>query len=210
MQETRKQILEILHDNGEATVDDIVCELEKRRGSITAVTVRHHLAKLQKGGLVTMPHMRHRATPGRPQHIYALTDQGVSFFPNNYQHITSNLIRQMQANLTDKQVNVIIEGVASSMADEAAIPNGNMPQRLVAVVDYLDQHGYKASWEHHTDGYILHMTNCPYHDVAHESDTLCRMDTHLIAKMLGVVPRLVSHISEGDDSCSYLIPTHDK
>ena len=69
MQETRRQILEILHERREATVDDIVIDLSALRGSITSVTVRHHLTKLQDEGLVDNPQMQHRATPGRPQHI---------------------------------------------------------------------------------------------------------------------------------------------
>lgn len=206
MQETRKQILEILRDRGEATVDDIVCDLEARRGSITAVTVRHHLAKLQDDGLVETPQMRHRATPGRPQHIYALTNQGDSIFPNNYQDLTTKLLAQMDVALPVSQVNVIIEGIADEMAREANVPAGTLDQRVRSVVDYLNKHGYEARSEYTQDGYILHTSNCPYHQVAQKTDTLCKMDMRLISQMLGVVPRLMSHIADGDETCSYLIP----
>ena len=92
MQQTRRHILDILKAQGEATVDEIVEALQTRRGKqITAVTVRHHLTRLQEENLITAPQMRHRSTPGRPQHVYSLTQKAVAQFPNNYQQLASGL-----------------------------------------------------------------------------------------------------------------------
>lgn len=207
MQETRQQILEILKERGEATVDELVSDLGARRGLITAVTVRHHLAILQDDGLVDSPQMRHRSSPGRPQHIYALTEQGIAHFPNNYQTLAVNVIRQLQYNLPAQQVNVIIEGVADAMANDLSLVSyATMREKLDAVVEYLNTHGYDAGWRVDGGGYMLHTSNCPYHHIAQESDALCRMDMRLIARMLGVVPRMVSRVAEGAETCSYFIP----
>lgn len=209
MQETRRQIMEILRDRSEATVDDLVGDLEALRGSITSVTVRHHLAKLQDDGLVNAAQMRHRSTPGRPQHVYSLTELGNSHFPNNYPDLATNLLKQIKIQLPSSQVNVIIEGVADSMAMEANIPlEGSLRERLDKVVEYLNYHGYDAEWDLHREGYVLITSNCPYHKIAQEDadDTLCQMDLRLISQMLGVVPRMISHMSSGDDACTYLIP----
>ena len=209
MQETRRQILEILRERHEATVDDIVADLEILRGSITSVTVRHHLSKLQNDGLVDAAQMRHRASPGRPQHVYTLTAPGKSRFPNNYPELAGNLLKQIKAKLPEKQVNVIIQGVADSMAVDADIPHEkSLKERLIKVVEYLNTHGYEANWERHDEGFVLVTHNCPYHEVAHqdEDNTLCQMDIRLISQMLGVVPRMLSRVSDGDSECTYLIP----
>ncbi len=207
MQETRRQILEILRDRSEATVDDIVLDLEAMRGSITSVTVRHHLAKLQDEDMVAEAQMRHRSSPGRPQHIYSLTERGLAQFPNNYPDLAKNLLKQIKATLPSQQVNVIIEGVADTMADDVDISDcKTFRERLDKVVDYLNQHGYEAEWHSHDDGFVLTTTNCPYHQVAQDDQTLCQMDMRLISQMLGIVPRLLSRISDGDESCAYLIP----
>ncbi len=209
MQETRRQILEILFDEGKASVDDIVTNLRNRRGDkITSVTVRHHLTKLQEEGLVSEPLMKHRSSPGRPSHIYELTNHGSSFFPNNYQQMTGKLLKHMTDTLPASAVNVIIEGIATDMADEADIPSGSISERLEAVVDFLNTKGYDARWETDSHGYILYTQNCPYHHVAQEHQNLCELDIQLISKMLGIVPRLRSRISQGDKTCSYLIPSH--
>jgi predicted ArsR family transcriptional regulator len=207
MQETRRKILEILKTRYEATVDEVVDALrELRRDEITAVTVRHHLKVLQEEGLIDSGRMRHRPTPGRPQYVYRLTDRGASFFPNNYQRLAANLLEQVEKHYTLNGVNVILEGVASQMAANAAIPDSAMDKRLDAVVAYLSHHGYEARWENADQGYILYMTNCPYSQLSHETDALCRMDMRLISSMLGVVPRLLSRIATGEDTCSYFVP----
>lgn len=207
MQETRRLILEILRERGQATVDDIVHELRKRRGNITAVTVRHHLTRLQEEQLITAPEMRRRSTPGRPQHMYALTDKAQDHFPNNYQLLASSLLEQINRHLPPEGVNVILEGVACTMAADAGIPLLPMDEKLDFVVDYLTEHGYNASWESNGDGYVLHTANCPYHHITQSQNLkMCDMDMRFIAELLGVVPRRIGQVSMGDAACSYVIP----
>lgn len=207
MQKTRQQILEILNHRRQATVQEIVQELHQRRNDeITAVTVRHHLNLLQKQNLITSPEIRHKRKPGRPQHVYMLTEKAHEHFPTNYQQLTSGIIKQLQKQLPQNQVNVIFEGIADDIAASAQIPDLPMPQRLELVVEYLNSHGYDAEWERSEEGYVLHTRNCPYHDIAHEDDTLCQMDLRLVASLMNVVPRRLSLVSCGQATCSYLFP----
>lgn len=207
MQETRQAILDILKKRGEATVDDIVADLRQRRGdAITAVTVRHHLNKLAEDGLIHHATSHPRTTPGRPQHHYVLTERGIALFPNNYQRLAASLLVQIEQELSPSRVNVILEGIATDWAHNAQIPDGPMEQRLDAVISYLSQNGYLASWEAAPQGHFLYLENCPYHQLAHDRDSLCRMDMHLIANLLGVVPRLTARMAQGDSRCAYFIP----
>jgi DeoR family suf operon transcriptional repressor len=206
MQETRSQILSFLRTHGPASVDRIVAHISQVRGPITHVTVRHHLTRLLAEGLVTSTPLS-RSTPGRPQLVYQLTPQGESLFPNNFRRVAEGLIEQVQSTLTPNQVNVIFEGLGARMAQSAAIDGATMPERLQQVVDHLNQLGYQANWEPCPEGFLLHTHSCPYHRIDRDGSTLCRMDMTFIASMLGVVPRLARHMSQGDSSCSYLIPT---
>ncbi len=207
MQATRQQILEILRTHSEATVDDVVEELRQRRGDeITPVTVRHHLTRLQESGLVDAARMQHRESPGRPRHVYRLTERGIAYFPGNYQKLAAGLLDQIEKHLSQQGVNVILEGVAQQMAQEAGIAAGSIQDRLDSVIAYLNENGYEAYWETAEQGYILHTVNCPYHHISHDNDALCYMDMRLISALLGVIPRLQSRIAAGDNSCSYFIP----
>jgi predicted ArsR family transcriptional regulator len=210
MQETRQNILDILRIQGSSTVEGIVNALQTRwERDITAVTVRHHLNVLQSEGYITQPEILYRSTPGRPQHVYTLTDKAHQLFQHNYPELMTKLLQQIRTVLPTQGVNVILEGIADNMALNSNIPNLkeiDWEQRLTLVLQYLNQQGYSASTECHTDGLILHTYNCPYHQVAQQDDTLCSVDLRLISTLLGVVPRRLSRISQGDESCAYLIP----
>ncbi len=210
MQQTRQHILEVLKEKGQATVEEIVEALGTRIGNITAVTVRHHLEILRGDGLVEAPTVRRRTTPGRPQHVYTLTDKALDLFPNNYRNLMGELLNQIKARLPEREINVILEGVANEMAAPAAVQDMPISQRLNEVVDYLTQQGYDARWEAVEQGYMLRTGNCPYHHLAAEHQELCTMDLRMITNLLGgIVPRRVSHMIEGDDTCAYFIPEAD-
>ncbi len=209
MQPTRRYILEILRERGEATVDEIVDLLQQRRGKdITPVTVRHHINLLQQEALVTSPELRRRSAPGRPQHVYALTEKAREHFPNNYERLVAGLMHQLERALPSDAINVIFEGVAAEMAAELPPPppGSTVEERLNAAVAYLNTHGYEANWEQAAEGYLLHTHNCPYHHIASTTQALCHMDMRLIAGLLGVIPRPCARQSNGDHTCSYLIP----
>jgi len=207
MQETRQYVLDILREKSQATVDELVSNLEQRRGTpITAVTVRHHLNELLKEQLITTAELKHRNSPGRPQHVYVLTEAARDHFPNNYQPLVNHLLEQLATSLTNTQVNVLFEGIADRMAADASVPFLSPIERLDFVVRYLNEHGYNAKWEQNNDGFLLHTSNCPYHQIAENNRMLCEMDMRLVSSLLGVAPRLLARISDGDAACSYFIP----
>lgn len=209
MQETRQRILDILKRRQQATVDDIVAQLRSQNEKrITAVTVRHHLGVLHEEGFVTEPELRHRSSPGRPQNVYMLTDKAHNLYPNNYPQLVAALLDQIERHLPPGGVNVVLEGVAESLAGnlDADLDGLGYEQRLDLAVSYLNERGYEAMWEPGAEGYVLHTRNCPYHAVAQSTDALCAMDMRLITSLVGSVPRRLSRISSGDESCAYLIP----
>ncbi len=212
MQQTRRYILEILRERGEATVDEMVSELKTRiQHNITAVTVRHHLDILRSDNLVTAPTVRRSGAPGRPQYVYALTDKALEVFPNNYQNLMTTLLTQMKSTLPEGQVNVIFEGVADQMVVNAHLSHlssdhMSMDEKLTHVVNYLNENGYNADWESSPEGYILHNRNCPYHKVSDDHSELCNMDFRLIAGLIGIAPRAMTRLSQDEEGCSFLIP----
>jgi len=206
MQQTRRDILDILRRRGQATVDELVEDLAERRGQITSVTVRHHLGRLQQEGLVTTTEPLRKPSPGRPRHIYSLTPQADSYFPNNYHRLVAGLLGEIRRQLPPDGVNVILEGVADQWAAELDLSDLTFERRMDAVVEYMNSQGYTASWEASDEGAILHTVNCPYHLVAEGSASLCEMDMRLVASLAGAPPRRLARILAGDATCSYLIP----
>ncbi len=211
MQQTRQYILEILRERGDATVDELVNALKDRiHHEITAVTIRHHLDILRSEELVTPPTVRRRSTPGRPQHVYALTEKALEFFPNNYQNLVEALLDQVKATLPPPQVNVIMENIADKMVTDAGLLAVPMEARLDQITVYLNQQGYDSHWEPSPEGYILYTRNCPYRQIAGDHNELCGLDFRVVSGLLGVVPRRVSRLVEHDDRCTFLIPAQQK
>ncbi len=209
IQETRQHILEILKINGESTVDEIVEALHARTDKrVTAATIRHHLDVLRMNGLVEAPSVRRRDTPGRPQYVYHLTDKALDLFPTNYAGLAHVLLNQIKQRLPSREVNVIIQGAAQQMAADAIIPNVPIEERLNYVIEYLNNQGYQAAWRRadNGEGFVLSTSNCPFEKISGTHADVCDLDMHLVANLLGVVPRRLGRMASGAKSCEYYIP----
>ena len=200
MQATRQRILEILKERGEATIE----ELGEALG-LTSVTVRHHLDILRGEGLVEVPEVRRRTTPGRPQYVYILTEDASDFFPKNYGRFASLMISEIRDRFGEAQLDSILQGMARRMENGPG-PLGAMEERLAYVAGFLNDRGYIAQWEKNADGYFLRTNNCPYRDVSRDHVQVCMMDMTLISDFLGVVPERISWTAAGENSCVYHVP----
>ena len=204
MQATRQRILEILKERGEATID----ELSESLG-LTSVTVRHHLDILRGEGLVEVPEVKRRPTPGRPQYVYTLTEVADEHFPKNYAGFTNLMITEIKERFAPAELDHILRGMAHRMAANAPKPAAGetIEQRLTRLVNFLNQNGYLAKWDkaQENDSYYLHTTNCPYHDISHNHMQVCVMDMTLISELLGTVPERISWMTAGEFDCTYHI-----
>jgi len=202
MQATRQRILEILKDRNTATVEELARDL-----GLTPVTIRHHLDILRSEGLVQAPQVKRRDTPGRPQHVYGLTEAADAYFPKNYAGFTDMMLREMRDQVEPERMRSILNGVATRMATKVPAPalNETVPQRMERVVKFLNGQGYEASWETTEGGCLLHARNCPYHDVARENVEPCVMDASMITQLTGVAPQRVQWAFSGSSRCTYFI-----
>jgi predicted ArsR family transcriptional regulator len=202
MQATRQRILEILKERHSATVEELAKELE-----LTPVTIRHHLDILRSEGLVQAPQVKRRDTPGRPQHVYALTEAADAYFPKNYAGFTDLMLREMREQVEPDKMRSILDGVATRMASKAppATVAETLPQRMERIVKFLNSQGYDANWEPTEGGCLLHAHNCPYHDVARENVEPCVMDATMITQLAGAAPQRVQWAFSGDNMCTYFV-----
>ena len=203
MQATRQHILELLRDARVMTVDEMAVKL-----ALTPVTVRHHLDILKSEGLVEVPEVRRRDAPGRPQYTFQLTDAALSFFPKNYQSFTNLMLNEIHDIMPKEQMDYILEGVASRMAAEAAIPGtqASSEERITAAVEYLNSRGYVADWRQEGENvFTLRTHNCPYHEVSRQHSELCSMDIKLVTHLLGAEPARGERLSTGGSCCTYVV-----
>lgn len=203
MQTTRKAILEILKEEGQATVDELAEQL-----GLTPMTIRHHLNVLQSQDLVAATRLRYRRSAGRPRHVYTLTEGGNDLFPANYHGLAGCLLDEIKELVGEAKVRQILRRIGEKLASKAPALEGlPLAERVARVADFLMDKGFIARWEKVEGGYALYQFNCPYRRVARDHAEVCQMDMALISTMLGVEPRRIHGTASGGEGCTYLIST---
>jgi predicted ArsR family transcriptional regulator len=205
VQATRERILHILKENEEATVDDLSQDL-----GLTPVTVRHHLDILRGEGLVAAPVVRRRKAPGRPQHVYTLTDSASKFFPKRYDQLANLLLDEMQSMVSPADLDAMMARIGGQMAEQFTLTEADCQDfrtRISSLVDFLNERGYLASWENRDgNGYLIHVANCPFEKVSERHHEVCIADMTLLTDALGTRPERVAWAAGGEaHQCSYAV-----
>lgn len=202
MQSTRQEILEILKEEKQATVEDLAERLE-----LTPMTIRHHLNVLQAQNLVVASKVRRSKTVGRPRLVYTLTEAADELFPQSYSNLALHLVSEVKDTVGEEEVESIFRRVADRVVRDAPAPveGQNFEERLDQVVGFLEEQGFISRWEITEQGYVVSNINCPYRQVSREHDEVCIVDTEILTRLLGVVPKRLSSMRLGEDSCSFLV-----
>ncbi|MFC2030998.1 helix-turn-helix transcriptional regulator [Chloroflexota bacterium] len=204
MQSTRQEILEILKEERQATVEDLATRLE-----LTPMTIRHHLNVLQAQNLVEASKVRRSQKVGRPRLVYTLTDAADDLFPSNYGDLARHLVSEVKETVGPDETEAIFRRVAERIALEAPppVPGQTFAERLDQVTAFLETRGFIFRWEETDEGYVMSNINCPYRTVTQEHAEVCTMDAILIDRLLGVESQQVSSLREGDNACTCLLVT---
>jgi predicted ArsR family transcriptional regulator len=202
MQSTRQEILEILKEEGQATVEDLA-----ERLGLTPMTIRHHLNVLQAQTLVEASKVRRSQKVGRPRLVYTLTESADELFPQGYSELARHLVAEVKETVGEQETRAIFQRIADRIVNEAPIPveGQSFEQRMEQVTEFLERLGFIVRWEKTDEGYIFTNINCPYRRVASEHSELCAMDAMLISGLLGVQPKQTGNLQAGDAACTALV-----
>jgi DNA-binding transcriptional ArsR family regulator len=165
---------------GGATVADLADALE-----MAPVSVRHHLDILQGDNLIRVGAGAQRAAVGRPQQVYALTDEAGALFP-------TTLLRWPRAGAPDETCAAARPGgvrsfvnMAHEMAGEADLQRA-LEALPIESIGWIGCGLSERAWLSGAVGsrtsairggsYLLHKHNCPYAGVSGEHRELCLMD----------------------------------
>lgn len=164
------------------TIEQLVTEL-----GITTNAVRQHLASLERDGLVVRAGTK--PTRGRPELLYALSDNGREMFPRLYRQLAIGLIEEI-ATSSDTS---LLEATMNRMGCKAGArvsSNGkslSIEQTAVAMRDA----GYAAhvsGTSENTREIVAH--NCVFHKLAEQFPAVCEYDLAFLSAATG---RTVEH-----------------
>lgn len=200
MQETRWQILTILKEKGQATVDDLARAL-----SLTPITIRHHVSILLGEGYLSAQQVRRRV--GRPHYVYSLTEKAVDLFPQGYHVLTDRLLDEMQEMVGKDGMAELLTRLADKLAARISphVASSVLEERLDQAARHLASEGFLARWEKTADGYIFSELNCPYRRVVDRHPEICMIDERFLTTVLGVRVERVECTAGDGGRCTFLL-----
>jgi DeoR family transcriptional regulator, suf operon transcriptional repressor len=202
MVSTRERVLKTLLNKQRCTINELADSV-----GINAISVRHHIAKLEADGLVTSDEELHGV--GRPRRVYFLTEQGLERFPTRYMRLTIRLLEQLKETMPEQVVQALFAQMAKEMledyASEAHSDGLNMKQRLSLMQNLLAKEGFNIEWEQQGQEILISETHCPYLQVTQTHPEVCSVDQTLISALLDVPAQKVKCVLNGDAHCTYLV-----
>ncbi len=199
--ESRRQIIRLLKRRGPLPVEEIAEHLD-----VTVSGARQHLSSLERDGVVT--YQRIRQGPGRPRHLYELTERGDALFPRRYAELLNELLGYVRE--TDP---ALVERVFSRRAQRRAdgirdrVQGDTLEHRVRAVTAVLEEEGYYPEMEALEGGaFRIAVRNCPMRALGERYASACSGEVLLLRKLLpGTEVRRTSHILNGQPFCAYEI-----
>ncbi|RJF95940.1 HTH domain-containing protein [Noviherbaspirillum saxi] len=179
----QRELLELLQKNKVGMTADGLSE----GLAITRNAVRQHLATLENDGLVKKGLTR--ASGGRPEQLYVLTEKGQECFPRHYSWFAQLLVESIEEEVGKEgfaeRLDLIGERVGRQLLrqhHELSTPADKIEALSAAMKDL----GYNAHTQADEQGAaVIEADNCVFHNLAMKNPNVCRFDLALLSTFSG-------------------------
>ena len=197
MDSRREAILAFLKTNGPATLAEVAAHLEvSKQGAL------RHLESLEASGMATVapaePH-----GPGRPEHVYTLTQAAGEHFPDGHRELTGELVDFMST----EQLREFFERRAARLEAEYAprLAGLDFPAKVRELARLASEHGHMAEVVELGDGGLaIRHCNCPIQDVAARTGLPCVSEQQMYERLLGAGVARTTWMAEAAQDCTYV------
>lgn len=199
---TRVKIMMLLKKTGPMPIDDLSKEL-----NITPMGIRQHLLCLQRKGIID--YVIKRKGIGRPAFLYRLTEKADNLFPKAYDALIANTFRYLEKNEGRNKIDAIFKwrkNILLKDTQEALSDKKSLQDKVYGLKDILESRGYVVDLDETNNQYSLKQFNCPIYKVASKFKEACKYELQMYKDLLGKEVNRQQCMSEGDPSCTYLIP----
>ena len=203
LHDTRYKILYLLKVSGPKTVK-VLAEAV----AISSMGIRQNLISLEGAGWIR--HYQEQRGLGRPQFVYALTEQGdEQHFPRTYAPEMIGMLKAIRDLDGTGGLDRIFEQRTEQLVTEyrTRIASEDLEEQVKGLASIRTEEGFMAEWEQENeDSFILREYNCAIHRVASNCEQACTFEHELFCQVLdrAKVSR-ETHILSGDLSCTYVI-----
>ena len=196
---TRGKVLLLLRKEGSCTVAHLSRQLQ-----VTPNAMRQHLSALERDYLVT----QHPVKTGvsKPALAYSLTIQAESLFPNRYDSLLLDCVRELLAKEGTEETGNFLSGLGSSAAEGYVDRLDEIPaQELIQEVKLImEERGSLVEWERVDEEIVLRDFNCPYAVVTPVHPEVCQVQRAFLHRLLEPAGVEVA-CDPGESRCTFRI-----
>ncbi len=179
----QKQLLQLLLKTKQGmSVDALSVRLQ-----ITRNAVRQHLAALQRDGLIAAGETR--ASGGRPQQLYVLTDKAKEFFPRHYSWFAELLVESIEKESGPEGLRERLRALGSAVAQKLLDQHPglkNREEKVRKLSEVMQNIGYGCDSEtERDDALVIEADNCVFHNLAMKNPEVCHFDLALLSTFTG-------------------------
>ena len=199
---TREQILDLLKKEVSLAVNELTERLH-----ITHMAVRKHLTILEKDHLIRSVEVKQ--SMGRPLQMYSLTEKGEQLFPQNYESISVEFLRDIQELHGEETIQHLFDKRENRITNEYKLKvqeKKNLFEKIKELGTLQNDKGYMTEVNQVDEhSYEMIEYNCPIYAVAKEFKIACRCETDMFKKVVGIeqVDRICCK-TDGDDHCRFV------
>lgn len=199
---TKEKILELLKKETNLTVSELSNHL-----GITEMAVRKHLNTLERDSLLAINEVR--KPMGRPIQVYSLSSKADELFPNSYETLTIEFLKDLEELHGEDIIDFLLEK-RSERQKNSYLPkmkDKNFEEKVEELKKIQLSKGYMAGVKKINDEtYELIEYNCPIFTVAKEYKQACNCETNMFKKVLGTEQvKRVTCKTDNEDHCRFLI-----
>lgn len=196
----QEELLRLLLKNKSGmTADELSIPLE-----ITRNAVRQHLAALENDGLVKKGATR--ASGGRPEQLYILTDKGHECFPRHYAWFAQLLLQSLQHDTTVNGLNERLNAMGTRVGKQLRAQHpllDSQPELARTLAELMNDLGYNARSIHTSKVEAIEADNCVFHSLALANPDICQFD---LALMSAFTDSTIDHqecMAKGGNICRF-------
>lgn len=197
---TQRELLRsLLHHKEGLTVDALTTAL-----GISRNAVRQHLASLERVGWVAKG--KRRASGGRPEQLYVLSEVGHELFPRQYSWFSELLLDVIKKSAGSDRLATQLSEMGRSVGESLRSqmdPKAKPAERIAAVTKKMVELGYDASAATDPIQPVIEAHNCVFHQIAQRSPEICRFDLAMLETAMGARVEHRACMAKGDAKCCF-------
>ncbi|MCP4168499.1 MAG: DeoR family transcriptional regulator [Chloroflexi bacterium] len=197
----RGQIIKLMQRHGALSIKDLRNEL-----GVSDTAVRQQLSYLLADGYIRST-TSERSGPGRPSHLYELSEDARNLFACYCEDLALNLYNELLADQGPAVVGRLLDRVGQRMAKQYQhqIKGQALRERVRSFSQVLDEKGIMSDVSQQADLIILNEYSCPYHEIAANHREICEMEQDMMSQVLNADVKLTDCMMDGSNNCAFTV-----